>query len=232
VRELERAVELRPQDSVINDHLGDAYWRAGRKLEARFQWRHAQALGPEPAEFVKIEDKLANGLPNLPGKVVAKVGGTANDASPNDAPSGADEPKPAAQPNGNGGSNGEVEKAPKPALPDAEEPGAAIERPVMPKAQAAPTTAATPQTGAEASPDNGAEKTQTAAVSPVEGELDPAATSVRRYIVRPGETLWVLAERFYGNGWAFRRIVAANKDKLRHPDRIRPGLELVIPDAE
>ncbi|MCB1493832.1 MAG: hypothetical protein KDJ77_18850, partial [Rhodobiaceae bacterium] len=43
-------------------HLGDAYWRAGRKLEARFQWSHAKDLDPEPAELATIEDKLANGM--------------------------------------------------------------------------------------------------------------------------------------------------------------------------
>jgi Flp pilus assembly protein TadD len=31
VRELERAVELRPADPTINDHLGDAYWQVGRE---------------------------------------------------------------------------------------------------------------------------------------------------------------------------------------------------------
>ncbi len=35
---LEKAVELLPYDATLNDHLGDAYWRVGRRLEARFQW--------------------------------------------------------------------------------------------------------------------------------------------------------------------------------------------------
>ena len=34
VKTLERAVELDPEDATINGHLGDAYWAAGRKLEA------------------------------------------------------------------------------------------------------------------------------------------------------------------------------------------------------
>ena len=38
VGHLEKATELMPVDPIINDHLGDAYW-AGRKREARFQWR-------------------------------------------------------------------------------------------------------------------------------------------------------------------------------------------------
>jgi Flp pilus assembly protein TadD len=62
VEQLERAAELRPEDPVINDHLGDAYWQVGRKLEATFQWSHARDLDPEPAELEKIVKKLEGGL--------------------------------------------------------------------------------------------------------------------------------------------------------------------------
>ncbi|MGO8656541.1 tetratricopeptide repeat protein, partial [Rhizobium ruizarguesonis] len=34
VDELERAAQIKAGDATINDHLGDAYWRVGRKLEA------------------------------------------------------------------------------------------------------------------------------------------------------------------------------------------------------
>lgn len=61
---LEQAVQLVPGDSTINDHLGDAYWKVGRKLEARFQWDHALAFGPDPDEKAKLEEKLKYGLPN------------------------------------------------------------------------------------------------------------------------------------------------------------------------
>jgi Flp pilus assembly protein TadD len=61
VRNLERAVELEPGDSTINGHLGDAYWAAGRKLEAQFQWRRALTLKPEPDEVPKLEAKLREG---------------------------------------------------------------------------------------------------------------------------------------------------------------------------
>ena len=60
---LERAVELEPRNSVINDHLGDAYWADGREREARFQWRRALALGPEPDDAPRISAKLRDGLP-------------------------------------------------------------------------------------------------------------------------------------------------------------------------
>lgn len=66
---LERAVDLKAGDPVIADHLGDAYWRAGRRLEARFQWQHAKDNKPEPEDLKRIEDKLKNGLPDLPPPV-------------------------------------------------------------------------------------------------------------------------------------------------------------------
>jgi tetratricopeptide (TPR) repeat protein len=59
---LERAVELEPGNATINDHLGDAYWMAGRQAEARFQWRRALGLDPEPEEAERIERKLREGL--------------------------------------------------------------------------------------------------------------------------------------------------------------------------
>ena len=62
VEHLERATELRPDDPVINDHLGDGYWLVGRRFEARYQWSQALALDPEPEDEKKIEEKLANGL--------------------------------------------------------------------------------------------------------------------------------------------------------------------------
>lgn len=73
VRELERAVSLLPGDPVLNDHLGDAYWRVGRKLEATFQWHHAIDREPEPAELVKIQQKLKIGLPDLPDPAAASA---------------------------------------------------------------------------------------------------------------------------------------------------------------
>ena len=63
VRFLERAVELKPQDPVLNDHLGDALWRVGREREAKFQWDQSLTLDPEPEEMEKIKKKLAEGMP-------------------------------------------------------------------------------------------------------------------------------------------------------------------------
>ncbi|QJE71880.1 tetratricopeptide repeat protein [Aerophototrophica crusticola] len=60
---LERAVELHPLDPAMNDHLGDAYWAAGRKQEARFQWTRAAQQSADKDLKQAAEDKLKNGLP-------------------------------------------------------------------------------------------------------------------------------------------------------------------------
>jgi hypothetical protein len=71
VKQLERAIDLKPEDPTINDHLGDAYWRVGRKLEAKFQWQHAKDLKPEAEEIPKIEAKMENGLSDEPSSSAA-----------------------------------------------------------------------------------------------------------------------------------------------------------------
>lgn len=58
VQMLERAVELDSEDATINGHLGDAYWAAGRKIEAQYQWRRALTLNPTADDAAKLEAKL------------------------------------------------------------------------------------------------------------------------------------------------------------------------------
>ena len=58
VVEEQRAAELAPEDPTINAHLGDVYWAAGRRLEARYQWERALTLKPEPAEAAKLRARL------------------------------------------------------------------------------------------------------------------------------------------------------------------------------
>ncbi|TGY87223.1 tetratricopeptide repeat protein [Marinicauda algicola] len=59
---LERAVEQSPGDPTINWHLGDAYARTGRDLQARFQWEHALGLDPDAREEALIRERLERGL--------------------------------------------------------------------------------------------------------------------------------------------------------------------------
>ena len=72
---LEGAARQEPGDATINDHLGDAYWRAGRHLEARFQWRTAADLSPDPAEAALLAKKLDFGLDVATAQVGLAVDG-------------------------------------------------------------------------------------------------------------------------------------------------------------
>ena len=71
VKVLERASEYLPANAVIFDHLGDAYWQAGRKNEARFQWQHALSATQDKDDVdqqtirLKIEQGLAPATPLL-----------------------------------------------------------------------------------------------------------------------------------------------------------------------
>ena len=57
---LERAATLDAGDAEINDHLGDAYWRAGRRDEARFQWRAVLSFKPSAEIKARAETKLGS----------------------------------------------------------------------------------------------------------------------------------------------------------------------------
>lgn len=62
VETLERAAAAEPGDPTINEHLGDAYWRAGRRIEARFRWRAAYDLGTVEKARTLVAAKLDYGL--------------------------------------------------------------------------------------------------------------------------------------------------------------------------
>jgi Flp pilus assembly protein TadD len=59
---LEKAVELEPADPTLNEHLGDVYWKVGRKKEARFQWQRALTLKPEAKQKTSLQAKIEQGL--------------------------------------------------------------------------------------------------------------------------------------------------------------------------
>ncbi len=60
VATLEHAVSLDAGDAEINDHLGDAYWRVGRRDEAKFQWRAVLTMKPDAQIKARAEAKLAS----------------------------------------------------------------------------------------------------------------------------------------------------------------------------
>jgi outer membrane autotransporter protein len=85
-------------------------------------------------------------------------------------------------------------------------------------------------------------RTETDAPPPPEPEVPAAETTpageepapapepeptVRAYMVVSGDTLWAIAERFYGDGSKYQVIADAND--ISDPDLIQPGQLLIIP---
>jgi tetratricopeptide (TPR) repeat protein len=58
---LERAAQAEPADVTINEHLGDAYYKAGRRIEARHAWRAASVYA-EGEDATRIRAKIDTGL--------------------------------------------------------------------------------------------------------------------------------------------------------------------------
>lgn len=56
----------------------------------------------------------------------------------------------------------------------------------------------------------------------------PPPPAPRTYTVIAGDTLWAIAERFYGDGSKYPKIAAASG--IANPDLIHPGQVLTIPD--
>lgn len=59
---IETAVQAEPGSARANEHLGDAYWKLGRRVEARYAWRAAEVTADE-ADVPRLKAKLADGLP-------------------------------------------------------------------------------------------------------------------------------------------------------------------------
>ena len=131
----------------INDHLGDAYWQAGRTLEAQFQWRHARDLGAKPPELTLIEKKI---------------------------------------------------KAGRLIPPDDE---------------------------------NGAPDKDDASLIVMPEKPTELASAGSLYTVQAGESLWQIAEKMLGEGAAYVRILAANRDLIGKADQLQPGMQIRIPNG-
>jgi Flp pilus assembly protein TadD len=62
---LKRAVELMPEDPIVNDHYGDILWKLNRKIQARYFWENVLNLKETNDKMKKnIKDKLFEGLIN------------------------------------------------------------------------------------------------------------------------------------------------------------------------
>jgi nucleoid-associated protein YgaU len=48
-------------------------------------------------------------------------------------------------------------------------------------------------------------------------------------VVKKGESLWKIAEQYYGDGNLYKKIFEANQDILSDPNLIKVGQKLRIP---
>jgi nucleoid-associated protein YgaU len=59
---------------------------------------------------------------------------------------------------------------------------------------------------------------------------EPRKPEPRKYIVQPGDYLYSIAEKFYGNGELWKQICEANRAVIGSDcNVIHPGMELIIP---
>ena len=118
-----------------------------------------------------------------------------------------------------------------PAVVEVKAESAPAEKP----AEAAPAPAEKPAEPAEKPADAPApaEKPAPAAdkkvVAAPAGNMPPDPTNSTVYVVKSGDTLGSIAQKNYGNARYSNVIFKANSDILKNPDKLRPGMKLIIP---
>ncbi|WP_244592253.1 LysM peptidoglycan-binding domain-containing protein [Azospirillum palustre] len=66
---------------------------------------------------------------------------------------------------------------------------------------------------------------------PVQVSAMPVASDGRNVVVQPGNSLWRLARRTYGDGMLYTTIYTANREQIRDPDMIYPGQIFALPQV-
>jgi len=52
---------------------------------------------------------------------------------------------------------------------------------------------------------------------------------VTYYEIQEGDSLWKIADKFYGNGSKYEKIFEENREVIKDPDKIFPGQKIRIP---
>ena len=62
---LKRAVEIMPNDPIVNDHYGDILWKLDRKIQARYFWGNVLKMNDAEKDMIEnINIKMIKGLMN------------------------------------------------------------------------------------------------------------------------------------------------------------------------
>ena len=62
---IKKAVELMPEDPIVNDHYGDILWKLNRKIQARYFWNNVLSFDSTKEELrKKVKIKVIKGLQN------------------------------------------------------------------------------------------------------------------------------------------------------------------------
>lgn len=77
-----------------------------------------------------------------------------------------------------------------------------------------------------------AAKADPAKASPANHADASGTDGVSRFTISAGDSLWKVALKVYGDGELYSRLIEANRDKLRNPNVIVPGLVIDIPQFD
>jgi LysM repeat protein len=87
--------------------------------------------------------------------------------------------------------------------------------------------------------DYGSQKASEIIVSDSIGYIKKTASNVKSnpkstgyYVVKSGDSLWMIAKKYYGNGAKANIIYNANKDKIKNPGLLTIGWKLKIPTED
>jgi tetratricopeptide (TPR) repeat protein len=63
---LRRAIQLMPDDPIVNDHYGDILWKMNRKIEAKYYWQSVLSFEDTEEKMKKnINNKILRGLEEI-----------------------------------------------------------------------------------------------------------------------------------------------------------------------
>ena len=61
-------------------------------------------------------------------------------------------------------------------------------------------------------------------------EQDEKIKTQKFHIILKGQTLSQISQKYYGSAHNWKKILDANRDKLKDPNKLIPGTKLIIPD--